>query len=169
MVDLVFADHFKIRLSIVFGILTLGFLCSLLILQLLLTKMSLEAQVSEILESTEEPSASKVQDNLSATQQEVVKMLSISKSSVLDLCMNIENARSKATLKSAFKQFNAIIRIFFEAALGVENDTLVRETIGATGVSNRLRGLLESASSVEEALTQYKVDVVTVLVRTICA
>ena len=78
--------------------------------------MSLEAQVSEILESTEGPSASKVKDNLSAAQREVVKMLNISKSSVLDFCMNIENARSKATLKSAFKQFNAIIRIFLEAS-----------------------------------------------------
>ena len=116
--------------------------------------MSLEAQVSEILESTEGPSASKVKDNLSAAQREVVKMLSISKSSVLDLCMNIENARRRSKLKSAFKQFNGIIRIFFEAAPGVEHDTLVRETLCTTGVSERLKELLGSASSVMEALTQ---------------
>ena len=48
-------------------------------------------------------------------------------------------------------------------APGEEDDTLVRDSLCAARVSERLRELLRSSASVQEALSQYKVGVVTEL------
>ena len=129
--------------------------------------MSLEDKVSEVLSGTAELPATRAEANLDLARQEVIKMLSVSNSSVVDLCMNIENAKSRATVKSAFKQFNSVIRIFLEAAPGAEHDTLLRESLCATPVSERFDELLRSSASVQEALKLYKVGVVTELADTI--
>ena len=85
--------------------------------------MSVEDKVAEVLSDTTGLTATRARVNLGLAKQEVAKMLSVSNSSIFDLCMNIENAWSKATVKSAFKQFNGVIRIFMEAAPGAEHST----------------------------------------------
>ena len=131
--------------------------------------MSVAQEVADVLSGTAEDSTVRARANLDLAQREVNRMLSVANSSVFDLCMNIENARSKATVKAAFTQFNASIRFFLEAAPDAEDDTLVRDTLCATRVSERLEELLRSSSSVEEALREYKVGVVTELAGTIRA
>ena len=100
--------------------------------------MSVAQEIAKVLSGTTEVSTDRARANLDLAQQEVKKMLSVANSSVFDLCMNIENARSKATVKAAFTQFNAISRFFLEAAPGAEHATLVRDSLCATGVSERL-------------------------------
>ena len=68
--------------------------------------MSVEKKVAEVLSDTAEVSTVRAIANLGLAQQEVSKMLSVSNSSVFDFCMSIENAKSRATVKSAFKKFN---------------------------------------------------------------
>ena len=131
--------------------------------------MSVEQEVAEVLSNTAEASTVRARANLDLAQQEVNKMLSVTNSSVCDLCIDIENARSKPTVKAALTQFNAVVRFFLEAAPGAEHDTLVRDYLLSTRVSERLGELLRSSASVEEALKEYKVNVVTELADTIRA
>ena len=65
--------------------------------------MSVEDKLAEVLSDTAELPATRARANLDLAQQEVGKMLSVASSSVFHLCIKTENARSKATVKSAFK------------------------------------------------------------------
>ena len=106
-------------------------------------------------------SADKAILNLDLAKQEVVKMLSATGSSVFDLCNNIEKARTKAEVKTAFTEFNVVARIFLEAAPRAEHDRLVRDSLCSVRLSGPLRSILEYATSVPEALALYKARVVT--------
>ena len=78
-----------------------------------------------------------------------------------NLCVNIEREKNKLELKAAFKQFNAIIRMFLEAAPGPVHDSLVMSSICSVRLSERLKALMATAGSVPTALAQYKEGVVT--------
>ena len=123
--------------------------------------MSAEQEVATLLVEAGNSSADKAILNLDLAKQEVVKMLSTTGSSVFNLCTNIERARTKAEVKTAFTQFNVVARIFLEAAPRAEHDRLVRDSLCSVRLSGRLRSCLESATSVPEALAQYKARVVT--------
>ena len=90
-------------------------------------------------------------------------MLSATSSSFFDLCTNIEEAKSRGELKTAFTQFNAVVRMFLEAAPRAEQDKLVREALCSVRLSGRLKLALQAAASVPDALAQYKLQVVTEL------
>ena len=123
--------------------------------------MSAEQEVATLLVEAGNTSADKAILNLDLAKQEVVKMLSATGSSVFDLCNNIEKARTKAEVKTAFTEFNVVARIFLEAAPRAEHDKLVRDSLCSVRLSGRLRSILESATSVPDALAQYKARVVT--------
>ena len=123
--------------------------------------MSAEQEVTKLLSGARDDLASKALVNLNLAKQEVIGMLSATSSSVLQLCTNIESARSKEEVKAAFTQFNSIIRIFLKAAPNAQHESLVRDTHCYVGLSDRLSLLLQSAASVPEALAQYKTLVVT--------
>ena len=83
-------------------------------------------------------------------------MLAATKSSVYDLCINIEKAKSRVELKQAFKEFNAVMRILLEAAPTDRHHTLVRDSLCSLKLSKRLRGTLLFTTTVCLALLQYQ-------------
>ena len=131
--------------------------------------MSVNQEVEEELAGAVVSTAAKATLSLDLAAQEVKKMLSATSSSMLDLCINIEKATSKDEVKVAFTEFNGVTRIFIEAAPEAEHDRLVRNSLCLAQPSPRLRSFLQSASSVPEALTQYKEFVVTKLAKVIRA
>ena len=90
--------------------------------------MSIEHQVTELLSSTDNSLAGRAKADLDLAWQEVKNLLRATNSSVFELCMNIERAKNRLELKAAFKQFNAVIRMFLEAAPGTD-DSLVMNSI----------------------------------------
>ena len=123
--------------------------------------MAANEEVAALLSGAEKTPAEKVLLNLNLAKKEVLKMLNATGSSVFDLCNNIERARTRDGLKAAFSEFNMVVRIFLEAAPTTEHDNLVRDTLCSVHLSERLLTFLESASTVPEALAQYKAGVVT--------
>ena len=131
--------------------------------------MSVNQEVEEELAGAVVSTAARATLSLDLAAQEVKKMLSATSSSMLDLCINIEKATSKDEVKVAFTAFNGVTRIFIEAAPEAEHDRLVRNSLCLAQPSPRLSSFLQSASSVPEALTQYKEFVVTKLAKVIRA
>ena len=118
--------------------------------------MSIEAQVENLLSGAGASSTTKAVASLKAAKQEIGKMLSTTKSSMYDLCVNIEKAKDRAEVKAAFTEFNMVVRILLEAAPGDEHDALVRESLCSFKLSARLKEALLSASSVSVALSRWK-------------
>ena len=87
--------------------------------------MSTEEQVDILLSEAEGNTTARAVASLSAATQEVRTILGTSKSSFFDLCANMERAKSKAEVKAAFKEFNAVVRILLEAAPGEQFSELV--------------------------------------------
>ena len=86
--------------------------------------MSIEEQVESLLSGSGagESLAAKAATSLRSAEQEIRRMLSISNTSIHDLCINIEKAKSKSKVKAAFKQLNMVVRILLEAAPGEAHD-----------------------------------------------
>ena len=118
--------------------------------------MSIEAQVGDLLSSAGGSSTTKVVAALEAAKQEIGRMLNATKSSMYDLCVNIEKAKNRAEVKAAFTEFNMVVRILLEAAPGDEHNTLVRESLCSFKLSARLEEALLSVSSVSVALLKWK-------------
>ena len=128
-------------------------------------KKEAEALLSEAVGST----AASVKANLTEAIQEIQTMLSATKSSVYDLCVNIERAKNRVDVKRAFREFNAVMRILLEAATADQHDTLVRDSLCSLKLSKRWRETLLSTSPVSLALLQYKEAVATDLAVTMSA
>ena len=125
--------------------------------------MSVEQEVAGILADADDSSTASALSNIRLALQGVDRMLSATSSSMFDLCTNIEGAKSRGELKTAFTQFNAVVRMFLEAAPRAEHDKLVREALCSVRLSERLKVALQAAASVPEALAQCKLQVVTEL------
>ena len=87
---------------------------------------------------------------------EVSKLLAMTDDSLEEICNNIEGATSRESCRVGFRRFNEVIRMFLVAAPDPEHDEQVCRAIISLGTSGRLRSLLDSRSSVEEAITAYK-------------
>ena len=131
--------------------------------------MSTEAQVERLLSGAGGSSTTKAVAALEAAKQEIGRMLNATRSSMYDLCINIEKAKNRAEVKAAFTAFNMVIRILLEAAPGVEHNTLVKESLSSFKLSPRLEEALRSVSSVSAALSQWKEAVATDLAETMRA
>ena len=125
----------------------------------------MEALLSEAVGST----AATAKANLTAAVQEIQTILSATKSSVYDLCVNMERAKYMVEVKQAFKELNAVVRILLEAAPTDQHDTLVRDSLWSLKLSKRLRETLLSTSPVTVALLQDKEAVATDLAVTMRA
>ena len=131
--------------------------------------MSADKEIEKELAGAEVSTVARATSSLKLAAKEVKKMLSATGSSILDLCMNMEKATSKDGIKVAFTEFNRVIRIFIEAAPEPEHDRLVRSSLCLAQPSPLLNSFLQQASSVPEALTQYKESVATKLAEVIRA
>ena len=78
--------------------------------------MSAKKQVEALLSEVGGSTAATAKANLAAATQEVQTMLRATKSSLYKLCVNMEKARNRAEVLQAFKEFNAVVRIWLEAA-----------------------------------------------------
>ena len=96
-------------------------------------------QVNILLSEAGGSTTARVEASLTAAKLEVQKMLNATKNSLHNLCVNMENAKDKAEVKAAFKQFNAVVSIFLEAAPGVQHDNLVRDCLCSFELSPRLK------------------------------
>ena len=114
--------------------------------------MSVDKDIAEELSSAGDSALAKAVNNLDLGKQEVEKMLSTTGSSIHLLCINIEKARTKDKLKAAFSKFNAVVRMFLEAAPSAEHNSLVKDSLCSIQSSQRLKFSLEAAASVPEAL-----------------
>ena len=131
--------------------------------------MSAKKQVEALLSEAGGSTAASAKANLTAAVQEIQTMLAATKCSVYDLCINIEKAKNRVELKQAFKEFNAVMRIFLEAAPTDRHPTIARNALCSFKLSKRLRETLLSASPVAVALVQYKEAVATDLAFTVRA
>ena len=122
--------------------------------------MSLEQEVTTILEGRVPDTSEDGASIIALARVEVSKFLEVSKTSLLTLCQNIERASTRDALAGAFRQLNSCTRIFTSVdPLGAHNE-LVREALIALRVSERLKTTLTTTSSVSAALKQYKSSVV---------
>ena len=118
--------------------------------------MSIEAQVEQLLSGAGGNSTTKAVAALEAAKQEIGRILDATKSSMYDLCVNIEKAKNRAEVKAALTAFNMVIRILLEAAPGDEHNTLVKDSLSSFRLSSRLEETLLTVSPVSEALLQWK-------------
>ena len=123
--------------------------------------MSTEEQVGVLLSEAEGNTTARAVASLTSAAQEVRTILGTSKSSFSDLCANMEKAKSRAEVKAAFKEFNAVVRILLEAAPGDQFTALVKDSLCSFKLSDRLREALLSTSPVSVALIQYKEAIAT--------
>ena len=122
--------------------------------------MSLEQEVTTILEGRVPDTSEDGASIIALARVEVSKFLEVSKTSLLTLCQNIERASTRDALAGAFRQLNSCTRIFTSVdPLGAHNE-LVCEALIALRVSERLKTTLTTTSSVSAALKQYKSSVV---------
>ena len=118
--------------------------------------MSIEAQVEQLLSGAGGSSTSKAVAALEEAKQEIGRILDATKSSMYDLCVNIEKAKNRAEVKAALTAVNMVIRILLEAAPGDEHNTLVKDSLSSFRLSARLEETLLTVSPVSEALLQWK-------------
>ena len=123
--------------------------------------MSTELQVGVLLAEAEGNATARAVASLTTATQEVRTILGTSKCSFAVLCANMEKAKSRAQVKAAFKEFNAVVRILLEAAPGEQFTALVRDSLCSFKLSARLREALLSTSPVSVALIQYKEAIAT--------
>ena len=123
--------------------------------------MSTEEQVGVLLSEAEGNTTARAVASLTSAAQEVRTILGTSKSSFSDLCANMEKAKSRAEVKAAFKEFNAVVSILLEAAPGDQFTALVKDSLCSFKLSDRLREALLSTSPVSVALIQYKEAIAT--------
>ena len=122
--------------------------------------MAVEQEVSNILEGTVPDASEDGTKIVTQAKVEVARLLEVSSSSMLALCNAVEQAKSKATLKNAFRNLSSFTRILLGAdPFGAHND-LVRDTIVSLQVSERLESLLTTVTPVNVALLEYKKAVV---------
>ena len=91
--------------------------------------MAAKKQVDILLSEAEGRTTAKVEASLTAARLEIHKVLSATKNSLYNLCVNMEQAKDKAEVKAAFKQFNSVVSIVLEAAPGHQHDDLVRDCL----------------------------------------
>ena len=118
--------------------------------------MSVIEQVSSLLTAADAGATVLADDHIKLLLQEVKKLLGTTGSSFPTLCHAIESASSREDMRTAFKNFNVFARFILEAATTPQNMVLVRRAFLTMGVSKRLTSSLESATTIREALMNYK-------------
>ena len=88
--------------------------------------------------------------------KEVRQCLQLTGDSLLKICNDIEHAKSRSGIKSVFRRLNSVTRIFLKLAPVGRYDASISRALCELEASPRLQTLLESAASVQEAITGYK-------------
>ena len=81
-----------------------------------------------------------------------------------DLCLSLEGVETKDELKHALSRLNRIIRILLVAAPSIEHNTKIVEVLRKLKCSDKFLYHLKSASTVRQAVHNYKTEVAKELV-----
>ena len=76
--------------------------------------MAAEAEITELLGGIADDND--VKTSVSRALQEVRTLLTATKESFTDICLEVENATNRNALKAAFRRFNRILQMLVEAA-----------------------------------------------------
>jgi hypothetical protein len=76
-----------------------------------------------------------------------------------DLCLSLEGVETKDELKHALSRLNRIIRILLVAAPSIEHNTKIIEVLRKLKCSDKFLYHLKSASTVRQAVHNYKTEV----------
>ena len=85
-----------------------------------------------------------------------------------DLCLSLEGVETKDELKHALSRLNRIIWILLVAAPSIEHNTKIVEVLRKLKCSDKFLYHLKSASTVRQAVHNYKTEVAKELVGKIC-
>ena len=110
--------------------------------------MSFEQEVTTILEGRVPKAGENGASTIALAKVEVSKLLEVSKTSLLVLCQNIEQASTRDALARAFRQLNSCTRILTSVDPLGAHDELVRGELIALQVSARLKTSLTTSVSV---------------------
>ena len=117
--------------------------------------MSVDLEIDALVEDQQGERQDDTHETISMATREVSHILSATEDSVGQICTDIESASTEESCRAAFRRFNGIMRIFL-GTINDSNDRQVCEAVCSFDPSRRLRALLESQSSVREAIVLYK-------------
>ena len=121
--------------------------------------MSVEQEIEAIIKNAQGGQKSQVVNTLALTVEEVKNLLEATDDSLLKVCDRIESALTKQGLMKALRQFDRVMRFFLEVAKDSEHEHIVVQAVCSLTVSPCFQGMLESTSSLQEAITGYKTAV----------
>ena len=121
--------------------------------------MSVEQEIDAIIKNAQGVQETQVVNKLALTVEEVKNLLEATDDSLLKVCDRIESASTKQGLMKALQQFDRVKRFFLEVAKDSEHEHFVVQAVCTLTVSPCFQGMLESTSSLQEAITDYKTAV----------
>ena len=110
------------------------------------------------------PSIDKKLTDIEVASHKIRLVLSNDKATLRDLCLSIECVENKDDLKLAFNRLNRIIRILLVAAPSIEYNGKIVEVLRELKCSVKFMYHLKSASTVRQAVINYKTEVTKELV-----
>ena len=122
--------------------------------------MSIIQEINEPSQEREEAGAAVPAEAVVLMVKEVNILLAATTDSLQAMCARIESSQTRDDVRTAFKQFNCVMKIFMGLASEVEYDLQVRQAICDMGVSQRFEEKLADTASLREAVTAYKTEVV---------
>ena len=120
--------------------------------------MSMQEEVA-LTSSKEKDEVDDPQSLFKLAIQEVKQCLRIAKDSLPKICEEIENASSRSIIRAVFRRFNSITQIFLRLAPTDKYNDLISAALCELDASSRLQSFLTTASSVQDAITNYKSSV----------
>ena len=122
--------------------------------------MSIIQEINEPSQEREEAGAAVPAEAVVLMVKEVNILLAATTDSLQAMFARIESSQTRDDVRTAFKQFNRVMKIFMGLASEVEYDLQVRQAICDMGVSQRFEEKLADTASLREAVTAYKTEVV---------
>ena len=125
--------------------------------------MAMQSEVADLLQESKNVGSSRtaeVEAVFSLAEQEVQRILHLTKSSLLALCQEIESASTRKTMKAAVLRFRSIMRIFLELTPAEKYNDLMLKAIRTLGVSKLLENCLTNALTVSIGIDDYLITVI---------
>ena len=116
--------------------------------------MAAQEEVTELLGGIVEDTD--IKTSVNGALQEVRTLLTTTKESFTDICLEIENASNKNALKAAFRRFNRILQMLVEAAPNDSYYHLCLEALIELKPSPKLLMFCEAGGSILESCKEYK-------------
>ena len=129
--------------------------------------MSVTQEVKDIISEAAGLPAAKAKENIDMAIRELTRIMTVSGDTLFKICTKAEAAVTGSEAKAVFKQLNSLMRILLEAAPGLEHDRLLRQALETIKVSEKFALAVSTATTIKNAIREYKVGILQRLARSI--